>query len=200
MEMGFKEDTMLTYYPLVENLYNQVYSRGQWGQIWSKLTGRSRRLLSLDEVKTCCAVRTRAMAGMQTVSIKHIQGSESRSRDFDHNFNPLRHSNRERWLNIALARQLDKPLPAVQLIQVGDIYFVRDGHHRISVAQALGQQHVDAEVIVWQVNGPLPWDKPASTPVLAEAQPQIKREQKMRPQYLAASTLTIQPVTSSKCC
>lgn len=192
---------MLTYYPLVENLYNKVHSQGQWGRIWSKLTGRSRRLLSLDEVKTCCAVRTRAAAGMQTVSIEQIQGSEGRSRDFDRNFNPLRHSSRERWVSIALARQEDKPLPAVQLIQVGDIYFVRDGHHRISVARALGQQHIDAEVTVWQVNKPLPWDKPAAQLAPVGTQPQVKREPKPRPLYQVASPLTIQPVSSSnKCC
>jgi hypothetical protein len=191
---------MLAYYPLVENMYDQVHSQGQWGRIWSKLTGRSRRLLSLAEVKTCCAVRTRAAAGMQTVSIKQIRGSESRSRDFDRDFNPLRHSSRARWLSIALARQQDKPLPAVQLIQVGDIYFVRDGHHRISVARALGQLHIDAEVIMWQVNGPLPWDKPALAPAPVAAQPQIKHEPKPRPQFQVTSPLTIQPVSSSKCC
>ena len=44
------------------------------------------------------------------------------------------------------------------LVQVGDIYFVRDGHHRISVAQALGQTDIDARVTIWQVTGPLPWE------------------------------------------
>ena len=39
-------------------------------------------------------------------------------------------------------------LPPVELIQVGDIYFVRDGHHRISVARALGEEYIDAEIIL----------------------------------------------------
>jgi hypothetical protein len=51
-------------------------------------------------------------------------------------------------------------LPPVVLVQVGDVYFVRDGHHRISVARALGQLDIEAEVTVWQVSGPLPWDVP----------------------------------------
>jgi hypothetical protein len=41
------------------------------------------------------------------------------------------------------------------LIQVGDDYFVRDGHHRISVARAFGREQIDAEVIVWDL-GPRP--------------------------------------------
>jgi hypothetical protein len=49
-------------------------------------------------------------------------------------------------------------LPPVVLVQVGDVYFVRDGHHRISVARALGQLDIEAEVTVWQVSGPLPCD------------------------------------------
>jgi hypothetical protein len=51
-------------------------------------------------------------------------------------------------------------LPPVVLVQVGDVYFVRDGHHRISVARALGQLDIEAEVTVWEVAGPLPWDAP----------------------------------------
>jgi hypothetical protein len=56
-----------------------------------------------------------------------------------------------------MVRFQGQPLDAVRLIQVGDHYFVEDGHHRISVALALGQTVIDAEVIVWEVDGPLPW-------------------------------------------
>ena len=65
-----------------------------------------------------------------------------------------------RWLGVAAARDHGKVLPPVVLVQVGGVYFVRDGHHRISVARALGQLDIEAEVTVWQVSGPLPWDAP----------------------------------------
>ena len=64
----------------------------------------------------------------------------------------------------ATARQQGKYLPAVVLVQVGDIYFVQDGHHRISVARALGQSEIEARVTIWQVSGPLPWETPAQAP------------------------------------
>ena len=82
---------------------------------------------------------------------------EGRSDDFDRDFNPLQDHNKERWLNIAAARRRGKALPPVELVQVEDIYFVLDGHHRISVAQAMGQQDIEAMVMVWRVTGPLPF-------------------------------------------
>jgi hypothetical protein len=63
-----------------------------------------------------------------------------------------------RWLRVAAARDQGKVLPPVVLVQVGDVYFVRDGHHRISVARALGQLDIEAEVTVWHLSGPLPCD------------------------------------------
>lgn len=68
---------------------------------------------------------------------------------------------------MAVARQQGKALPPVRLVQVGDLYFVRDGHHRISVARALGQQDIKARVTIWQVEGPLPWERAAAASELA---------------------------------
>ncbi len=139
-------------------LYHRARDRGRRGQFWSRLTGRPRCLLDLANVEANCRVQARCDAGVRTVSIDRIRGSESRTRDFDRDFRPLRDHNRERWLGIAAARQQGKALPPVALIQVGGIYFVLDGHHRISVAQALGQQAIEAKVVEWQVEGSLPWE------------------------------------------
>jgi hypothetical protein len=131
------------------------------GRAWSALSGRSRRLIPLSEVEARCAVRERHSAGTRTVSIERIKGSEGRCTDFDCDFNPVQDHSQERWLRVARARQEDKFLPPVELVQVGDVYFVLDGHHRLSVARALGQRSIEAEVTVWQVKGLLPWEMPA---------------------------------------
>jgi len=86
-----------------------------------------------------------------------IRGSEGRSREFDAYFRPLQTHTKHRWVNIAVAQQEGQPLPPVELIQIGDVYFVRDGHHRISVAHVLGQEEIEAEVTLWETTGPLPW-------------------------------------------
>lgn len=108
------------------------------------------------------------------MAIERILGSEGRSSDFDRDFNPLRDHNKGRWLGVAAARQRGKPLPPVALIQVGDVYFVQDGHHRISVARALGQWAIEASVVVWQVDGPLPWERAATAQSLAGQEMGVK--------------------------
>jgi hypothetical protein len=90
--------------------------------------------------------------GNQSVPVRHIRGSESRAQDFDANFNPAQKKNRERWINIAQIILMGGYLPAIDLVKVGDTYFVRDGHHRVSVARAVGQHYIDAVVTVLQFN------------------------------------------------
>ena len=142
----------------IDKLYCRARNRGQWGQLWSALTGCSRRLLTLDEIRATCAICDNRSVGIRNVPMCQIRGTESRAGDFDRDFNPLSDHNQGRWQRVAAACQRGKTLPPVDLVQVEDLYFVRDGHHRISVAQALGQQDIEAKVVVWQVSGPLPWE------------------------------------------
>lgn len=132
-------------------LYARARGRARRRELWSALTIRSYRLLALAEIERTSTLQARSYAGIQTVPISRIRGSESRCNDFDQDFNPLRDHNKGRWLRIALARGRDKTLPPVKLIKVGDLYFVRDGHHRISVARAMGQLEIEAEVTIWRV-------------------------------------------------
>lgn len=136
-------------------LYNNALAQGRRGQFLAFLTGRSRKLHSLEEVSRVCKVQARSSDGTRTVPIAQICGSENRAADFDCDFNPLQDRTRDRWLNIAKAWQRGRYLPPVILIQVADHYFVRDGHHRISVAQALGMEAIEATVEVWIVDKPL---------------------------------------------
>lgn len=146
------------------SLYAKARSRAQQGWFRSLLTRRPQGLLVLKQVRAACTVQAESDGGIHTVPISQIRGSEGRSQCFDRDFNPLNDHTKGRWLNIALARQQGKALPLVALIQVGDLYFVQDGHHRISVARALGQKAIEARVIVWQVSGPLPWETPSQAP------------------------------------
>lgn len=143
-----------------QKLYQQARSRSWLDKLRSSLGGRSHRLLDLVTVRTTCKGLGHRELGRQRVAMSQIQGSanEGRCRDFDADFRPLKAHNEERWLNVAVARQQGATLPPVALIQVGDVYFVKDGHHRISVARALGQTEIEAVVTVWQVVGLLPWE------------------------------------------
>ena len=83
------------------------------------------------------------------MAIDQIHGSENRSEDFDFSFHPLQGRSMQRWVSVALARQNGKVLPPVELIKVGEEYYVRDGHHRVSVAHAFGESFIEAEVTEW---------------------------------------------------
>jgi hypothetical protein len=125
------------------------------------LLGGTRHLLNLGAIPSG-QVRGRHYGGLRVVSLDQICGSMNRLGDFDHHFHPLDDRLRDRWVRVAMARCEDTPLPPVNLVQVGDCYFVEDGHHRISVARAFGETHVDAEITVWDVSGPLPWEQPSA--------------------------------------
>ena len=132
-------------------LYDQVHRPGWLKRLWQAIRRQPRRLLALACIEASTKIAGRHYAGLQTVPIACIRGTEGRAEDFDATFHPLHPHTRGRWLKIALAHLLGEALPPVELIRVGDTYFVRDGHHRISVAAALGQTDVDAEVTVWEL-------------------------------------------------
>src|SRR5262245_32223510 len=136
-------------------LFASAHHAGRLGQIWAKLRGQSRQLLDLNSVAATGTVGDRRAAGMQTVPIRQIRGSEGRCEDFDREFRPLKQHTEDRWVSVARAQLRGLGLPPVELIQLGAVYFVRDGHHRISAAAALGQQEIDAVVTVWQVTKPV---------------------------------------------
>lgn len=141
-------------------LYDRARTASQLHGLWCLLTRGANQLLDLSQVEASCTIRARCYAGIETVPLRQIRGSACRSHDFDSRFRPRRSHTRSRWLTIAVARRMGIILPAVELVRVGDVYFVQDGHHRISVARALGQACIEAEVVDWQVTGPLPWQRP----------------------------------------
>jgi hypothetical protein len=133
----------------------EIYRHQAWKArvrcFWAFVTRASGHLQELRSGDEAGVNRQGAYVGMRAVAIETIQGSEERAEDFDNRFRPLSWHTRERWLSVAEARLRGVNLPPVQLIEVGGRYFVRDGHHRISVAQALGETYIDAEVTRWQI-------------------------------------------------
>jgi hypothetical protein len=124
-------------------------------KIWLALTRRSPHLLDLAAIQTTGRVVGAYYTGRQIVPLSQIRGSASSARcaDFDANFQPLKAHLQTRWQGITAARRRGVKLPPVTLIRIGEVYFVEDGHHRISVAKAQGEQVIEAEVSIWQMAG-----------------------------------------------
>ena len=105
-----------------------------------------RHVLPYEEVVAALGYVSEHAAGQHVVPLDAIVGTVDRGRDFDRSFRPTTGRVRSRWEHIAAAMRRGEAMPPVDLVRIGQIYFVRDGHHRISVARALGRTDIDADV------------------------------------------------------
>ena len=126
-----------------------------WGKLHAlghRLLGKASSLRQLPQVNISAARRPAREAGVINVPLSQIVGSEGRASDFDSDFHPLNDNTRDRWINIAAAIRRGASMLPVELIQAADGYYVRDGHHRISVARAAGQASIEGRIAYVLVN------------------------------------------------
>jgi hypothetical protein len=129
------------------------FIRARRGATIAKLMARLRGepgdvdvVLPYEEVIDALGFVSEHRTGLHVVALDVIVGSVDRGRDFDRRFRPTSGRSRGRWEQIAAAARRGESLPPVDLLGVGELYFVRDGHHRVSVARALGRTDIDAYV------------------------------------------------------
>jgi hypothetical protein len=119
----------------------------------------SNRLRSFDDVRSEFTANNRLHRGTRVVEVDEIVGSVGRWRDFDRSFLPARASMAERWKRIDRAFHRTEDLPPVELYEIGDAYFVVDGHHRVSVARYHDVPTLEAAVVEFyprRLAGPAP--------------------------------------------
>ena len=124
----------------------RVRSKAFWRQLLRTLRRLPNELMPFDAVRHLHP-KSESYGGVQAIPIKQIVGSVDRYRDFDHYFLPRYHRPLTKWVGVRRARLEGKELPAIEVYKVGDLYFVKDGHHRVSVARDEGQYFIDAEII-----------------------------------------------------
>jgi SpoVK/Ycf46/Vps4 family AAA+-type ATPase len=104
-------------------------------------------MLPFEEVVDALGRRSQRDLGVQRIPLDAIVGTVDRRRgEFDRSFRPASPIVRGRWERIAAARRRGEPMPPIDVYKIGDLYFVEDGHHRVSVARALGDTDIDAHV------------------------------------------------------
>lgn len=127
--------------------YRRNVLKGRFTDLWSRVTGSKTDLVRFADVAQPLHLRQQLSRGIRSVPLKQIVGSVGRAQDFTGTFLPRSKVNEERWAQIEMAFQQMETLPPVQLYQVGKVYFVSDGHHRISVARANGLREIEADVV-----------------------------------------------------
>ena len=131
-----------------ESDFSRARLKAFWHDVAAMLSRRPNELVSFDQVKRSLKTFGESYRGVQTVPIAQIIGSATlRFHDFDGAFLPTSTRTKSRWKSVDAAWYEEINLPPVQLYKIGDTYFVRDGHHRISVAREKGQEFIEAEAI-----------------------------------------------------
>jgi hypothetical protein len=132
-----------------ENDFQRARRRQILSQVALQLQGKSAEsseMLLFDDVVAALGRTSERALGLQIVPLSTIVGSVDRARDFDCWFHPRARVNRQRWIQLALAQRRGEFIPPIDLYRIGELHFVRDGHHRVSVALALRLRTIDGYV------------------------------------------------------
>jgi hypothetical protein len=135
--------------------FERARQHGFLADLRAILARRARNLIPYHEVRERVSPDGESYRGLQTVRLSQIVGSMDRFQDFNREFFPRQRFTAGRWQNVDRAYYQDINLPPIQLYKVGEVYFVKDGNHRVSVARERGQEFIDAEVIEGHIRAPL---------------------------------------------
>ena len=130
------------------------FARQRRRRAYSKIASRLRfepddvsMMLPFEEVVAALGRRSERDIGIHEIRLDSIVGTVARRHgEFDRNFRPTSPGVRSRWERIATARRRGQTMPPIDVYRIGELHFVQDGHHRVSVARALGDTHIEAHV------------------------------------------------------
>jgi len=134
--------------------FRNARRRAALEEIMARFTGKSADLLSFDEVSEKLKAKGFGPRALQEIPLDAIVGSVGRYYDFTRSFLPRQDSDKERWARIEVA-SVSTDLPPIEVYQIGQVYFVLDGNHRVSVARQLGATRILAYVTEVQTKVPL---------------------------------------------
>jgi hypothetical protein len=125
--------------------FSHLNRQARWVNLWNRLTGRPQTLLSYEQMRNQSMDISGVDHGVQEILVKSIIGSLLRSEDFDRQFRPLNPALKDRWISIHMLTEHSGWGPII-VNKIGDLYFVVDGHHRVSVARHSGWKYIEAHV------------------------------------------------------
>ena len=135
--------------------FRRARLRAKLERIVAFLAGRSSELLRYKEVRRKLGGTNQVERGLQDIPVDAIVGSVNRYRDFTRHFLPKQDEDAARWVGVRVAMASLAGLPPIEVYQIGQVYFVLDGNHRVSVARQLGSSHIQAYVTEVETKVPL---------------------------------------------
>lgn len=128
--------------------YQQARRQAALQEVLARVTGNPQKdkLLSYEEVRQQLRAIERSAEKLKEIPLDAIVGSVGRYTDFNRKFLPRKSTSPSRWARVmSFARGLTG-LPPIDVYQIGEAYFVKDGNHRVSVARRMGNQNIQAYV------------------------------------------------------
>lgn len=151
------------------NKFQNARFKAFLGEVVGLVRGKSTELLSYEDVRARLRLREEDYRGLQEVPLDMIVGSVGRYHEFTRSFLPKRNAMQERWSRVYAVASGMMGLPPIELYKIGDVYFVRDGNHRVSVARQLGARSIQAHVTELRTSIPLSPDMGEEELDVAEA-------------------------------
>lgn len=142
------------YYNALEDFY-RARQKATLNEALARLVGTvPPRLLAYDEVRQRLKAQVGAECGLREIPLNAIVGSVNRYDDFTRDFLPRNPADADRWARVKVAVNDLAGLPPIEVYQIGETYFVKDGNHRVSVARELGATTIQAYVT--EIQSPVP--------------------------------------------
>lgn len=128
------------------NRFQSARTRAFWEEMLALVRGKSAGLMSFEDIRTRLHLTEESYKGLQDIEIEKIVGSVGRYRDFTSSFLPRNGKMQERWSRVYAKVNSMEGVPPIEVYQVGEVYFVRDGNHRVSVAKQIKNKTIEAHV------------------------------------------------------
>lgn len=138
-----------------EQEFEQARRRALFERIRGVLLGRSTDLVPFDQLQFALELRSAADRGLQDISLDAIVGSVGKHDQFTRSLRPAYNRLKERWKQIYVLTNGFRGLPPIDVYQVGEVYFIIDGHYRASVARQMGNTKIEAHVMEFASPVPL---------------------------------------------
>lgn len=155
--------------------FRRARRRAATRELLARFGGRSQDLLSFEEARRAIGTSAQSSRGLQEIPVDAIVGSVGRYEDFTRDFLPRKSIAAGRWASIRAATER-RGMPPIEVYKLGDVYFVQDGHHRVSVAKEVGALTIDAYVTEISTKAPLSPEDDAHDLILKAEQAEFRDE------------------------
>jgi nucleotide-binding universal stress UspA family protein len=159
--------------------FQAAHRRADIRELMTFFTGKKLDLLSYDEVRAKLQAHQYADKGLQDIPLDSIIGSVGRYSDFTRDFLPRRQSDSERWARVYDLINRQQEILPIQVYKIGEVYFVLDGNHRVSVARQMGYTHIPAYVTEMMIRVPFTPDTDYDDLIIKEEYTQFLKETRL---------------------